>query len=197
MCFGSAHALPPLSCGTATGRPSSPAYGPAPSKVVWPGVLGSASDRRRGDRAAAEAGALDGGGAGPGHGRHHGGPISASQLWRICRDLRFKPWQVESSITSHDSEFSERAGDVCGLYLNCSEHAVVWLVEVKFGVQATSRVDPPDLPCPASPRARTSSTPATAVPCCSPSSSCRKAPWPALLHRLCRSDTLLSSSPTW
>jgi transposase len=48
----------------------------------------------------------------------HGVPISASQIWRICSGLDLKPWQVESWMTSHDPDFWEKAGDVCGLYLN-------------------------------------------------------------------------------
>jgi transposase len=72
----------------------------------------------------------------------HGVPISASQVWRICRGLDLKPWQVQSWMTSHDPDFWERAGDVCGLYLNPPEHAVVWSVDEKTGIQATSRVNP-------------------------------------------------------
>src|SRR3974390_3151005 len=44
----------------------------------------------------------------------HGVPISASQCWRICDALDLKPWQVESWMTSHDPDFWEKAGDVCG-----------------------------------------------------------------------------------
>jgi transposase len=72
----------------------------------------------------------------------HGVAISASQAWRICRALDLKPWQVESWMTSHDPDFWERAGDVCGLYLNPPENAVVWSVDEKSGIQAKSRVNP-------------------------------------------------------
>ncbi len=72
----------------------------------------------------------------------HGVPISASQAWRICKALDLKPWQVESWMTSHDPDFWERAGDVCGLYLNPPENAVVWSVDEKSGIQAKSRVNP-------------------------------------------------------
>ena len=44
--------------------------------------------------------------------------ISPSQAWRICRALDLKPWQVQSWMTSHDPDFWEKAGDVCGLYLD-------------------------------------------------------------------------------
>ena len=72
----------------------------------------------------------------------HGVPISASQVWRICRALDLKPWQVQSWMTSHDPDFWERAGDVCGLYLNPPDNAVVWSVDEKTGMQATSRINP-------------------------------------------------------
>jgi transposase len=68
--------------------------------------------------------------------------ISASQVWRICRALDLKPWQVQSWMTSHDPDFWAKAGDVCGLYLNPPENAVVWSVDEKSGIQAKSRVNP-------------------------------------------------------
>ena len=34
--------------------------------------------------------------------------ISASQVWRICRALDLKPWQVQSWMTSHAPDFWER-----------------------------------------------------------------------------------------
>ena len=72
----------------------------------------------------------------------HGVAISASQVWRICRSLDLKPWQTESWMTSHDPAFWEKAADVCGLYLNPPENAVVWSVDEKSGMQAKSRVNP-------------------------------------------------------
>jgi transposase len=44
-------------------------------------------------------------------------------------------------MTSHDPEFWEKAGDVCGLYLNPPENAAVWSVDEKSGMQAKSRVN--------------------------------------------------------
>ena len=72
----------------------------------------------------------------------HGVAISASQVWRICKALDLKPWQVESWMTSHDPDFWEKAGDVCGLYLDPPENVVVWSVDEKSGMQAKSRVNP-------------------------------------------------------
>lgn len=68
--------------------------------------------------------------------------ISASQVWRICRALDLKPWQVRSWMTSHDPDFLAKAADVCGLYLDPPEGAVVFSVDEKTGMQATSRVNP-------------------------------------------------------
>ena len=70
-----------------------------------------------------------------------GVPISASQVWRLCRALDLKPWQTESWMTSKDPEFWAKAADVCGLYLNPPENAVVWSVDEKSGIQAKSRVE--------------------------------------------------------
>jgi transposase len=72
----------------------------------------------------------------------HGVPISASQAWRICKALDLKPWQVESWMTSHDPDFWAKASDVCGLYLNPPQNAVVWSVDEKSGMQAKSRINP-------------------------------------------------------
>jgi transposase len=71
-----------------------------------------------------------------------GVPISASQVWRIFDGLDLKPWQTQSWMTSHDPEFWEKAADVCGLYLNPPENAVVWPVDEKSGMQAKSRKNP-------------------------------------------------------
>jgi transposase len=78
----------------------------------------------------------------------NGVAISASQVWRICNALDLKPWQVESWMTSHDPDFWEKAGDVCGLYLNPPENAVVWSVDEKSGMQAKSRINPTLPPVP-------------------------------------------------
>jgi transposase len=68
--------------------------------------------------------------------------ISASQVWRICRALDLKPWQVRSWMTSHDPDFLAKAAEVCGLYLDPPEGAVVFSVDEKTGMQARSRVNP-------------------------------------------------------
>ncbi len=45
-------------------------------------------------------------------------------------------------MTSHDPDFWQKAADVCGLYLNPPENAVVWSVDEKSGIQAKSRINP-------------------------------------------------------
>jgi len=45
-------------------------------------------------------------------------------------------------MTSHDPDFWEKAADVCGLYLNPPDNALVWSVDEKTGIQAKSRVNP-------------------------------------------------------
>ncbi len=84
----------------------------------------------------------------------HGVPISASQAWRICKSLDLKPWQVQSWMTSHDPDFWEKASDVCGLYLNPPENAVVWSVDEKSGMQAKSRINPTKPAIPGAPARR-------------------------------------------
>jgi len=84
----------------------------------------------------------------------HGVGISASQCWRICQALDLKPWQVESWMTSHDPDFWEKAGDVCGLYLNPPENVVVWSVDEKSGMQAKSRINPTKTAIPGVPARR-------------------------------------------
>jgi transposase len=84
----------------------------------------------------------------------HGVPISASQCWRICKALDLKPWQVESWMTSHDPDFWEKAADVCGLYLNPPENAIVWSVDEKTSIQAKARINPAQPAVPGAPERR-------------------------------------------
>jgi transposase len=68
--------------------------------------------------------------------------ISASQVWRILDDLDLKPWQTRSWLTSHDPAFWDKAADVCGLYLDPPDNALVLSVDEKTGMQAKSRTNP-------------------------------------------------------
>ena len=71
----------------------------------------------------------------------HGVPISASQVWRICRSVDLKPWQTESWMTSHDPAFWDKAADVCGVYLHPPDKAIVSSVDEQSGMPATSPVN--------------------------------------------------------
>jgi transposase len=72
----------------------------------------------------------------------HGIAISESQVWRICKTMKIKPWQVRSWMTSHDLDFEAKAVDVCGLYLDPGENWAVFSVDEKTGMQAKSRINP-------------------------------------------------------
>ncbi len=96
-------------------------------------------------------------------------------------------------MTSHDPDFWAKAGDVCGLYLNPPDNALVWSVDEKTGIQAKSRVNPtrPAIPtrndgeeqAAGIPIRASSSTAVTAPPSCSPPSTSTTAPSP-VGHRL-------------
>lgn len=68
--------------------------------------------------------------------------ISESQVWRICKDMNIKPWQMRSWMTSHDTDFDAKAVDICGLYLDPAENWAVFSVDEKTGMQAKSRINP-------------------------------------------------------
>lgn len=128
----------------------------------------------------------------------HGVPISASQVWRICSALDLKPWQMESWMTSHDPDFWEKAGDVCGLYLNPPENAVVWSVDEKSGMQATSRVNATKPAVPGTGARREFEYKDTALPCSLPASRSMREPslagWPTRPARTTSSSSSQTSS---
>ena len=71
----------------------------------------------------------------------HGIAVSESQLWRILDDLDIKPHKVRGWLNRRDDpEFWDRVHDVCGLYLNGPENAIVVSVDEKTGIQAKERV---------------------------------------------------------
>ena len=72
----------------------------------------------------------------------HSIAISESQVWRICKQMKIKPWQVRSWMTSHDPDFDTKAVDICGLYLDPAENWAVFSVDEKTGMQAKSRINP-------------------------------------------------------
>jgi len=70
--------------------------------------------------------------------------ISRSQTHAILRQAEIKPHLLEQWIISDFSqpEFEERAGEVCGLYLDPPENALVVSIDEKTGIQAKGQVRP-------------------------------------------------------
>jgi transposase len=67
--------------------------------------------------------------------------ISRSQLWRILNRLDIKPHKVTGWLHRRDDpDFWDRVRDVCGLYLDPPERALVLSVDEKTGIQAKERV---------------------------------------------------------
>lgn len=82
----------------------------------------------------------------------HGVAVSRSQLWRILDDLDIKPHKVTGWLNRRDDpEFWERVQDVCGLYLNGPDNAIVVSVDEKTGVQAKERIVATTPPAPGRP----------------------------------------------
>jgi transposase len=75
--------------------------------------------------------------------------ISASQIGRILADLDIKPHLVRSWITRADTpEFWEQAAEVCGLYLDPPERALLLSVDEKKNLVARTPTQPSTLPTP-------------------------------------------------
>jgi transposase len=69
--------------------------------------------------------------------------ISASQIGRILASLDLKPHRVRYWISRRDDpEFWEKAADVCGLYLNAPDNALVLSVDEKTQIPVRSRTQP-------------------------------------------------------
>jgi len=67
--------------------------------------------------------------------------ISRSQLWRILDDLDIKPHKVTGWLNRRDDpDFWERVQEICGLYLDPPNNALVVSVDEKTGIQAKERV---------------------------------------------------------
>ncbi|MFD8721986.1 IS630 family transposase [Streptomyces sp. NPDC059629] len=66
--------------------------------------------------------------------------VSASQVGRILADLDLKPHKVRGWLTRRDTpDFWERAADVCALYLDPPQGAVVLSIDEKTAIAARSR----------------------------------------------------------
>lgn len=67
-------------------------------------------------------------------------PISASQVGRILKAMNLDVARVRGWLNRRDDpQFWERVRDVCGLYLNCPDNAIVLSVDEKTSVQAKER----------------------------------------------------------
>jgi transposase len=62
--------------------------------------------------------------------------IGKSQVQKILAEADLKPHQVRSWLTSIDPEFETKQTDVCGLYLNPPEGAIVVSIDEKTSLQA-------------------------------------------------------------
>jgi transposase len=62
--------------------------------------------------------------------------VGKSQTHQILADADLKPHQVRSWLTSLDPDFDTKRADVCGLYLNPPENAVVVSIDEKTSIQA-------------------------------------------------------------
>ncbi|AUG75759.1 IS630 family transposase [Kitasatospora sp. MMS16-BH015] len=67
-------------------------------------------------------------------------PVSASQVGRILAGLDLKPHKVRGWLTRRDTpDFWQRAAEVCALYLDPPEGAVVLSIDEKTAIAARSR----------------------------------------------------------
>ncbi|MFF2149680.1 IS630 family transposase [Kitasatospora sp. NPDC058190] len=70
-------------------------------------------------------------------------PVSASQVGRILAGLDLKPHKVRGWLTRRDTpDFWQRAAEVCALYLDPPEGAVVLSIDEKTAIAARSRRHP-------------------------------------------------------
>lgn len=82
-------------------------------------------------------------------------PVSASQVGRILKAMHIDVTRVRGWLNRrNDPEFWDRVRDVCGLYLNCPDNAIVLSVDEKTSVQAKERKKPDRAPRPGRPRRR-------------------------------------------
>lgn len=81
--------------------------------------------------------------------------VSVSQVWRILSAMDIDLTKVRGWLNRRDDpDFWDRVRDVCGLYLNPPERALVLSVDEKTSIQAKSRKHPDQSPQPGRPRRR-------------------------------------------
>jgi transposase len=80
--------------------------------------------------------------------------MSQTAISRIWRAFGLKPHLVQTWKLSSDPQFIDKVRDICGLYLNPPEAAVVLCVDEKSQIQATERTAPVLPLMPGSPQRR-------------------------------------------
>ena len=68
--------------------------------------------------------------------------LSPSAIGRIWRTFGLKPHQSETFVLSKDPQLIEKVRDICGLYLNPPDRALVLCVDEKSQIQALNRTQP-------------------------------------------------------
>ena len=68
--------------------------------------------------------------------------VSADAVWRTWQAFGLQPHRQEKFKLSTDPQFIEKVYDICGLYLNPPERAVVLCVDEKSQIQALDRTRP-------------------------------------------------------
>ncbi len=72
--------------------------------------------------------------------RHLG--VSQDSVWRTWQAFSLQPHRQEKFKLSTDPQFVEKVYDICGLYLNPPERAVVLCIDEKSQIQALDRTRP-------------------------------------------------------
>lgn len=80
--------------------------------------------------------------------------MSKTTVGRILKEIDLKPHRTEIWLTSRDPDFEKKAAEICGLYLNPPENALVVSVDEKTQIQALERKFPDKTARPKSPRKR-------------------------------------------
>src|SRR5450755_3376807 len=68
--------------------------------------------------------------------------VSQDSVWRTWQAFSLQPHRQEKFKLSTDPQFVEKVYDICGLYLNPPERAVVLCVDEKSQIQALDRTQP-------------------------------------------------------
>jgi transposase len=67
--------------------------------------------------------------------------VNHMMVMRVWQRAGLRPHRLERYLASDDPEFERKAADVIGLYVNPPQHAAVFCVDEKSGVQALDRLD--------------------------------------------------------